>query len=293
MTARPPPWKVLLILGRVSNLPTVWSNVLAGVVLAAPFSTHLRLRSVLLLGLAMSAYYVGGMFLNDYFDREIDARERAERPIPMGWIDASRVASIGYGLLVVGFALLTLESFLAAAGLYPLVAGLALIGAILLYDRWHKGNPLSPLIMGMCRVLVYVSSALASGGASSELGGAALSLLAYLIGLTYIAKHESGKVGLFGTWPLAMLAAPLGFGVAFGEFGFGVIVAAAAFGLLVHFAVARIRVQQIGPAVGLLIAGIALVDALFVAAFADGWWWLAAMAACALTILLQRRIAGT
>ena len=40
--------------------------------------------------LAMSLFYVGGMYLNDYFDRAIDARERPERPIPAGDISAER-----------------------------------------------------------------------------------------------------------------------------------------------------------------------------------------------------------
>jgi 4-hydroxybenzoate polyprenyltransferase len=34
-------------------------------------------------------------------------------------------------------------------------------GAIVLYDSHHKNNPLSPVLMGMCRMLVYITSALA------------------------------------------------------------------------------------------------------------------------------------
>ena len=72
-----------LRLGRVSNLPTVWTNVLAGVALSgarAPAGT------AVLLALALSLFYVGGMFLNDAFDREVDTRERPERPIPSGTV---------------------------------------------------------------------------------------------------------------------------------------------------------------------------------------------------------------
>ena len=53
---------------------------------------------------AMSLFYVGGMYLNDYFDRAIDARERPQRPIPAGDISAAAVAAIGFGMLGVGFA---------------------------------------------------------------------------------------------------------------------------------------------------------------------------------------------
>ena len=80
---------VALRLGRVSNLPTVWSNALAGMVLAsgAPDAT-------LLLGLMLgfSASYTSGMFLNDAFDASFDQVHRPERPIPSGQI------SLRYGL---------------------------------------------------------------------------------------------------------------------------------------------------------------------------------------------------
>ena len=74
-----------LRLGRVSNLPTVWTNVVAGAVLsgAAP-----RAATLVALAAALSAFYVGGMYLNDGFDRDIDARERPERPIPSRLVSA-------------------------------------------------------------------------------------------------------------------------------------------------------------------------------------------------------------
>ena len=79
MSSRAPGLQTLLKLGRVSNLPTVWTNVLAGTVLAAGTTQGWRTGLVVL---AMSLFYIGGMYLNDYFDRAIDARERPQRPIP-------------------------------------------------------------------------------------------------------------------------------------------------------------------------------------------------------------------
>src|SRR6476469_402781 len=63
----------LLRLGRISNLPTVWTNVIAGAVIAGGASGA---SEIALVALAMSAFYVGGMYLNDFFDRAIDAQER-------------------------------------------------------------------------------------------------------------------------------------------------------------------------------------------------------------------------
>ena len=79
---------VWLRLGRVSNLPTVWSNVLAALALSGGLSQAAGIPAlhVALLAAAFSLFYVGGMYLNDAFDRHIDARERPQRPIPSGQV---------------------------------------------------------------------------------------------------------------------------------------------------------------------------------------------------------------
>ena len=48
----------------------------------------------------------------------------------------------------------------SGTGLWPALAGIALAAAIVLYNWHHKENPLGPLVMGLCRVLVYVAAAL-------------------------------------------------------------------------------------------------------------------------------------
>src|SRR5260370_25481493 len=93
---KPLSFATLLKLGRISNLPTVWTNVLAGTVLAGGVVQHWQTAIVLL---AMSLLYVGGMYLNDYFDCAIDARERPQRPIPAGDVSAATVAVFRFGML--------------------------------------------------------------------------------------------------------------------------------------------------------------------------------------------------
>src|SRR5262249_10898732 len=79
---------------------------------------------------------------------------------------------------------------------------------IVYYDSHHKTNPASPVIMGLCRVLVYFSAAAFAGSAvqSAVLIGAGC-LLAYMIGLTYVAKQEN-LTEVKNLWPLLFLAAP-------------------------------------------------------------------------------------
>src|SRR5215831_9183735 len=173
----------VLRLGRVSNLPTVWTNVLAGAVLAGADWHDWLLGAVVL---AMSLFYVGGMYLNDYFDRAIDARERPSRPIPAGDVAAPVVAAIGFALLSAGIVLL------AAGGLAAAGIGLLLAALIVAYDAFHKGNPVSPVMMGLCRTLVYFGAAAAAvGGVPTLVVWAGLALAAYVAGLTYAARQES------------------------------------------------------------------------------------------------------
>ena len=71
-TSPAPYWRTLLILGRVSNLPTVWSNCLAGWLLGGGGSGW----KFFLLSLGGTCLYVGGLFLNDAFDVEFDRQYR-------------------------------------------------------------------------------------------------------------------------------------------------------------------------------------------------------------------------
>ena len=79
--ARRSRWRSYLLLARVSNLPTVWTNVLAGLVAAGHPPDWLTLTRT---AAAASLFYSGGMLLNDACDAVYDARMRPERPIPRG-----------------------------------------------------------------------------------------------------------------------------------------------------------------------------------------------------------------
>ena len=286
-------WSDAIRLGRISNLPTVWTNALAGLALSGGWLSPLPL--LIVLG-AVSLAYVGGMFLNDAFDAEIDRRERPKRPIPSGRVSRRAVFFAGGAMLAAGVLGLALVGILSGTGLFPAGAGLLLVGLIVLYDWWHKDNPLSPVVMGLCRVLVYVAAGLS---VTTELPaalwiGAAL-LLCHLIGLTYIAKQETlGRVA--NLWPLAFLAAPLVYGIALvarePETAIFWLALAAAVAASLRFVVRR-GPGDIPRAVMTLIAAISLLDALLIAG--QGLFGLAALAALgfALTLFLQRYVRGT
>ena len=286
---------VALRLGRVSNLPTVWTNTLAGIVLAGGQAGDPRTGPLML---ALSLFYVAGMYLNDAYDAEFDARERPERPIPSGRVSADTVFTAGFGMMALGLALLAWAGYGVAGGteLAPVMGGLGLGAAIVLYNRRHKDNPLSPVLMGLCRVLVYVTAGLAvvPDLPTSLWLGASL-LLCYLIGLTYVAKQETlGEVR--NLWPLLFLAAPAVYAIAGALESPTVAVLAAGFVLWVGVALWFLRRRRPGDvprAVVSLIAGIALLDAVLIAEAGDeGIAWLAVLGFL-LTLALQRTVPGT
>lgn len=287
--------RTALRLGRVSNLPTVWTNGLAGVVLAGGDPGPALLAWLLF---ALSCFYVGGMYLNDAFDREIDARERPERPIPAGEARAATVFVAGFGLLGTGLAAVAVTGFVleARAGAWPLGMGALLAAAIVAYDAYHKGNPAAPFQMALCRALVYgVAASAVAGAPSPDVLGGASALFAYVVGLTYVARFEAEERVARG-WPLALLAWPFAYGAWAGAAVPGAWALLVLFALATFLALRRVRSGAPGaiPAgVGALIAGISLLDAVLIAGRGETGLALVAAAGFPLTRLLQRRVPGT
>jgi hypothetical protein len=289
------PLRTALRLGRVSNLPTVWTNVLA----AGFVSGGGAPGELAALIPCLSLFYVGGMYLNDAFDRGIDARERPERPIPSGAVSARTVFASGFALLGAGLAGLVAIGALRGHALPAGLAGLALCALILLYDAWHKGNAAAPAIMGLCRAGVYAAVAAALvGSVSTPVAWGACALWAYVVGLTAIAAQETlDRVQSW--WPLAPLLAPAGLALANGLGGPTGVVLLGAFLGWTFLALQHLRAGRIGAGVVRLIAGIAWIDALLIAAHAPEGLGsgLTAVAVgvlgVALTRAAQSRIPGT
>jgi hypothetical protein len=288
----------LLELGRVSNLPTVLSNVLCG---AALSGQPLRAAPLVLATSAGALFYVGGMFLNDAFDAAIDATERPERPIPSGRVTRERVLALGFGMLAAGLVLLAIAAFggFSPAGAPLVAAGMVTALAVVVYDRWHKGLAWSPVVMGVCRAGLYVIGALAvSERLDRGVALAALTLLLYIVGLTHIARFENASA-LGRAWPTAFVFAPVALAltspIAMLREGRVVLLLAAVSVLwsLRALLYAKSGGRHIGRAVVTLIAGISLLDALFAASRAELGVTAIALFCTALTLVLQRRIRGT
>lgn len=304
-----------LSLARLSNVPTVWSNVLVGLVVAYTvrriYSGHElpgewdRLRALFideggwLIVLAASAFYAMGMVLNDVADRRIDAVERPGRPLPSGRITVRAASTAAIVLMVVGLLLL---AFLQ--NVWTLVWAAALLAAIVGYDMLHKRSSGAVVLMGACRGLVYFLAASTSAAAHEAdwwrgVTPFAVVVMVYTILITVIARSENkgvldGRKWLALAMPLLVLPVilnimPLGSNLIWASIAAMVLVLwlgrAAAFVLT--------NPPATKDAVLTWISGMCLVDAYFLTLMG---WPVAALFAggCFVaTVIAHQRIAGT
>jgi len=151
--------------------------VVAGIaaIVAYFVATGTLVPSVLLLLAVVALVTAAGNAINDYYDAEIDAVNRADRPIPAGLV--SRRAALRYAavLFIAGI----------AAGLFtnPLCMGFAVFNSLLLvaYGARLKGIPLA----GNLAVAYLTGSVFLFGGALAGMPG--LVRLAPLAVMSFLA----------------------------------------------------------------------------------------------------------
>lgn len=211
---------------------TVPGDTLAG---SAAAGLALRGRR-LALPLASACLYWAGMALNDYSDRELDAVERPERPIPSGQVSPGQALAVAGGLTGVGVALAAV-----GGGRRAVRVAVPLAAAVWAYDLVFKSGPLGPAAMSLCRGLdVLLGAADSSGtgrGVRSALPAAA-AVAVHTAGVTALARgevHGAASVtamGATGGTAVVGLATVLGPAVSWRHRLFGGL-GAAAYGLLV------------------------------------------------------------
>ncbi|PRA01954.1 4-hydroxybenzoate polyprenyltransferase [Arthrobacter sp. MYb229] len=169
-----------LELVRAPAVLTVLGDTLAGGAAAG----HPLLGHRLLLPAASACLYAAGMALNDYADREVDAAERPERPIPSGRIAPRTALSAAAGLTAAGLGLSA-----AGGGRRSLLLGLPLAASIWTYDLAAKRNAAAgALTMGLCRGLDVLMGA-GTGAVRAALPAAAV-MGGHTVAVTALSRGE-------------------------------------------------------------------------------------------------------
>jgi 4-hydroxybenzoate polyprenyltransferase len=174
----------LLQLMRLPNLFTAMADVMAGYLLVAGMQIHVP--TLLSLLLTTSAIYAGGCVLNDLCDREIDQRERPQRPIPSGKVLLREAGFLTFFLFAMGL------TCAALAGSRPFFMAVILIVLVIAYD-WQTKDILilGSLNMGSCRAgnLLLGMSPLLN---METLSYFPLISLGYVFFLTSLSNFETG-----------------------------------------------------------------------------------------------------
>jgi 4-hydroxybenzoate polyprenyltransferase len=167
------------------------------------------------LSAASVCLYWAGMSANDWADRNLDAKERPERPIPSGRVTPGTALGIAVTLTGAGLCLAGLTG-----GRRALAVAAALAGTAWWYDCAVKHTAAGPAAMAACRgldLLLGASSRPASQNAGRwRAAGPALTVAAHTYTVTVLSRREVGGGGpllpaatLAGTAAVAVAAASL------------------------------------------------------------------------------------
>ena len=284
--------KTALKLGRVSNLPTVWTNCLVGFAIAGVTP---ELLDLVITCFAFSFLYTAGMFLNDVFDYKWDMLHQPDKPITANETSPQETTLYSVLLLVAGIVSVV---FASTEGQVPAsISGTAiLIACILIYDWKHKKwTSFSPWLMGICRLMVYCTVALTAAPLSYSFVMPGLCLMTYIAGITYLAKAEHLNK-LVAWWPIGLLAAPLVYAISLAQYSPIILFPAAVVAVWIGYWV-RIflpgKNRAVSKAVANLLAGICLIDVLILVGMLQYTMAALGMIAFLLTLFLQKRIKAT
>jgi 4-hydroxybenzoate polyprenyltransferase len=267
--------RTLLDLGRISNLPTVWTNLTAAWLLGGGSLKDLHLAGI---AAGASLLYLAGMTLNDAAGAEFDREHKPQRPIPRGCIKEQTVWILGGSYLAAGALSLLLVSVPAV-----LIAGIVLL--ITAYTLTHKHWRHCTLFMGGIRSCLYLIGGftavrLTPLSASSDLFPAvaiplwAMAIGIYTVLLTATARHEYPASARASALPLTIYLIPIAASLATCMLILPrdfitimiLVVTHAAFIFWLRQAGRALIAGRTGPAIGRLLAGFVLIDALAVCA---------------------------
>lgn len=186
-------------LAELVRLPAVLS--VPGDVLLGQAAADGRTRPARLAALcaASGCLYLGGMALNDWADREVDARERPHRPIPSGRVSAGTALGVAAGLTGAGLGVAAV-----GGGTRALAAAVPVAAAAWGYDLIGKDTRFAPYSMAAARSLDVLLGA--AGGSVGRALPAAAVVGAHTAVVTGLSRHEvaggdtaAGRTALAGT----------------------------------------------------------------------------------------------
>ncbi|KMS87893.1 4-hydroxybenzoate polyprenyltransferase, partial [Streptomyces regensis] len=131
---------------------------------------------------ASACFYLAGMALNDYADRELDAVERPERPIPSGRVRPGEALALAAGLTGAGLGIAA-----AVGGRTAVRIAVPVAAAAWTYDLVAKDTPAGPAVMAAARGLDVL---LGAGGRPRRAALPASAVAGHTLGVTTLSRGE-------------------------------------------------------------------------------------------------------
>ena len=179
-----------LTLFRLPNVFTAPSNILAGYYAAVePANTSgLHLGILIICSILL---YLSGIVLNDYFDIEVDRRERPLRPLPAGTVSKRKVLLIGIVFIIAA----NFISLLVSTSTFIIAAILS--GTIVSYDYRMKYSVYGPGMMGAARALnvmlgsspIFLTTVLNINN-SARIAVVTVSLFVFVFAISRLSRKE-------------------------------------------------------------------------------------------------------
>ena len=257
---------------RLPNQFSVPGDVIGGLALAG--GLMLEKPDYLKLGLAVIIaflLYNAGLLLNDWFDRDIDAKERPDRPIPSGAVSARQVMTVAILTIVLAN---VIAFFIGPLSLFVTIA---LSLCVIAYNAFAKNVfLLGFLVMSSCRSLSLLLGASIIGLENQRVIVAAVIIFLYIMAVCWIAVNEVDKlppkIAIISAFLISILTLLPGLGVQDVELNFqciGVYLAALLMllnSLMICIALWRNTIiPKTGKYVGALIKNLILIQAFWVA----------------------------
>ena len=179
-----------LTLFRLPNVFTAPSNILAGyyAVVEPANASGLHLAILIICSILL---YLSGIVLNDYFDIEVDRRERPLRPLPAGTVSKRKVLLIGIVFIIAA----NFISLLVSTSTFIIAAILS--GTIVSYDYRMKYSVYGPGMMGAARALnvmlgsspIFLTTVLNTNN-SARIAVVTVSLFLFVFAISRLSRKE-------------------------------------------------------------------------------------------------------
>jgi hypothetical protein len=179
-----------LTLFRLPNVFTAPSNILAGyyAVVEPASASGLHLAILIICSILL---YLSGIVLNDYFDIEVDRRERPLRPLPAGTVSKRKVLLIGIVFIIAA----NFISLLVSTSTFIIAAILS--GTIVSYDYRMKYSVYGPGMMGAARALnvmlgsspIFLTTVLNINN-SARIAVVTVSLFVFVFAISRLSRKE-------------------------------------------------------------------------------------------------------